>query len=42
LQHESREVKFTMEVTGRFKVPAKRQGNEGCRVRESTARLVLN
>jgi hypothetical protein len=42
IQHESREVKFIMEVTGRFKVPAVRQGDEGCRVRESRAKWVLN
>jgi hypothetical protein len=42
IKHESKEVKFMMEVTGRFKVAAMRQGDEGCRVRESVAKWVLN
>ena len=42
VQHEGRKVDFLMEVTGTFRHNIERQANEGVRVRESKANIVMN
>jgi hypothetical protein len=42
IEHNSEEVKFMMKITGKLKKAMPRQQNEGVRIEESPATVVLN